>query len=219
MRILQRVFQDYCGSLAVRLWNNETLCFNDGPQSATLVFDRVRPLREMILFRDPLRLAEAYFSGMVDVEGDIYEVLKLKDYLGSFSLSAREKTAFAVAALLLRDMAKAGEDARVGYRKPWYSAFLEPRRKGTQPGGHFLSLRCFQRILRPVARPPDDLFLRLFRTSGRRSRSGPVQQARPHLPQAAPSGRASAYSTSGAAGARWSDGRRCTTAYTPTASR
>ncbi|MEN6585170.1 MAG: cyclopropane-fatty-acyl-phospholipid synthase family protein [Sulfuricella sp.] len=125
MRILQRVFQDYCGNLAVRLWNDETLCFNDAPQSATLVFDRARPLRDMILFRDPLRLAEAYFSGMVDVEGDIYEVLKLKDHLCSFSLSAREKTVFAVAALLLRDRAKAGDDDRVGYRRPWYSALLK----------------------------------------------------------------------------------------------
>ena len=124
MRVLRRVFQDYYGSLAVRLWNNETLSFSDGPQSATLVFDSARPLREMILFRDPLRLAEAYFAGTVDVEGDIYEVLRLKDYLSSFSPSVREKTLFAITALLLRDVPRAGEETSVRYRNPWYAAFL-----------------------------------------------------------------------------------------------
>lgn len=122
MRILRRVFQDYCGSLAVRLWNDETLCFSDGPQSATLVFDTARPLREMVLFRDPLRLAEAYFTGMVDVEGDIYEVLRLKDYLKSLSLSLHEKATLAVAALLLRDLRRGGAEASVRYRKRWHSA-------------------------------------------------------------------------------------------------
>lgn len=129
MRILQRVFEGYCGSLAVRLWNDETLSFGDDPQLATLVFDSAGPLRDMILFRDPLRLAEAYFTGTVDVEGDIYEALRLKDYLGSFSLSLREKAVFAIAALLLRDMRRAKEKASVRHGL-WHAAL--PGRDGKE---------------------------------------------------------------------------------------
>ncbi len=101
-RILQCIFQDYNGNLAVRLWNDETLRFGADSPETTLIFHHAQPLRDLILFRDPLRLAEAYFAGHVSLEGDIYASLRLKDHLQSLSFSIREKAALVSSALFLK---------------------------------------------------------------------------------------------------------------------
>ncbi len=102
-RILQRLFQDYSDNLTIRLWNGETLILGQGSPEAALIFHHPRPLRDLILFRDPLRLAEAYFAGHVSVEGSIYSLYGLKDHLRSLSLSLQEKAALVSDALFLRD--------------------------------------------------------------------------------------------------------------------
>jgi cyclopropane-fatty-acyl-phospholipid synthase len=100
--ILLRIFQDYSGNLAVRLWNDETLRFGADSPETTLIFHHARTLRDLILFRDPLQLAEAYFAGRVSVEGDIYASLRLKDHLQSLNLSIREKIALLSSAVFLK---------------------------------------------------------------------------------------------------------------------
>ncbi len=80
-RIIRRVFQAYPGRLGVRLWNGEELRFGEGTPDVILVFHDPRPLRELVLFRDPTRLAEAYVLGGIGIEGDIHAALKLKDHL------------------------------------------------------------------------------------------------------------------------------------------
>jgi hypothetical protein len=98
-RIVRRVFRDFPGNLAVRLWNGDTLKFGGGVPDVTLVFNDPGLFRELILLRDPLRLAEAYFQDRVDVEGDLYGALSLEDHLQSLDLSAFEKVAFLFGAL------------------------------------------------------------------------------------------------------------------------
>lgn len=100
--IVQRVFRDYPGNLAVRLWDGSTSSFGAGRPAVTLIVREPGVLRDLILFRDPLRLAEAYVQGGLDVEGDIYAALGMKDHLQSLDLSASEKVAFLFTALLLR---------------------------------------------------------------------------------------------------------------------
>ncbi len=102
-QVVRRTFRAYPGSLAVRLWNGETLTIGRGQPDFTLVFHDPRPFRDLILFRDPLRLAEAYFQGSMDVEGDIYAALGLKDHLQSVALTLADKAAFLATALLLAD--------------------------------------------------------------------------------------------------------------------
>jgi len=101
MLVVRRVFRGYPGNLAVRLWNGEILEIGGGPPDFTLVFHHPASFRDLILFRDPLRLAEAYFKGSLDVEGDIYAVFDLKEHLGSVALPLPEKLAFLAAALRL----------------------------------------------------------------------------------------------------------------------
>lgn len=111
--MVRRVFRDYPGDLAVSLWDGNTLAFGQGAPEFTLIFRDPRTFRELILGRDPLRLAEAYFLGRVDIEGDLYAALRLKDHLRTLRLSARESAAFLLRALTLRDSADAGTGATV----------------------------------------------------------------------------------------------------------
>src|SRR5574340_230378 len=76
-RIVERVFQDYRGGLRVRLWDGHTVCMGSHAPRFTLVFRDPGRFRELVLWRDPLRLAEAHFGGQVDIEGDLYEALGL----------------------------------------------------------------------------------------------------------------------------------------------
>ena len=47
----------------------------------------IRVIGSMVLGRDSLRLAEAYFRGDIDIEGDFFEALRLKDHLQQIRLS------------------------------------------------------------------------------------------------------------------------------------
>lgn len=101
-RIVERVFRDYRGGICVRFWDGRAVFLGDRPPRFTLVFRDPRRFRDLVLFRDPLRLAEAHFGGQVDIEGDIYEALCLKDHFRALRLSAAEKAALVPWALGLR---------------------------------------------------------------------------------------------------------------------
>lgn len=117
-RILAHVFQAYPGSLALRLWDGRTLHMGEGPPAFTLVFHDRRAYRDLMLHRSPLQLAEAYFRNQVDVEGDLYAALQIKDYLQSLTLSPADKAALLLAALLASGAARAGNTPPDRQRAP-----------------------------------------------------------------------------------------------------
>ena len=72
--LLKQLFRGFDGSLALRLWNGTTLNLGKGAAQAaeplfTLVCHHPGFVRSMVFGRDPLRLAQAYFQGDIDVEG------------------------------------------------------------------------------------------------------------------------------------------------------
>jgi len=120
-QIIHRIFRDYKGSLAIRLGSNgKTITFSTNTPDCILVFNRFKPLRDLILAPDPLRLSETYFRGWADIEGNIYSVLGLREYLGSLRLSLFEKLSLWVAALSLVDPEdrKHNDLAAWGWSKP-----------------------------------------------------------------------------------------------------
>jgi cyclopropane-fatty-acyl-phospholipid synthase len=105
--LLNRLFRGFNGSLALRLWNGTTLSVgNAGHDSSrppfTLVCRHPSVVRSMVLGRDPLRLAEAYFRGEIDIEGDFFAALGLKDHLHSIRMSTLERVGAVFSALRLR---------------------------------------------------------------------------------------------------------------------
>ncbi|MDY0745888.1 cyclopropane-fatty-acyl-phospholipid synthase family protein [Paucibacter sp. R3-3] len=92
--LAQRLFAAYPGALGLRV--------GQGPGSFSGVFGRDATqgqapdfslnlasgevLRRLIAGRDPLRFAEAYFRGDIEIEGDFFAALTLKDHLREMQL-------------------------------------------------------------------------------------------------------------------------------------
>ena len=113
--LLKRLFRSFDGSLALRLWNGTTLRLgNAAPHASdppfTLVCHHPGFVRSMVLGRDPLRLAEAYFQGDIDVEGDFFAALCLKDHMRSIRLSLRDRLGALLTALRLQAPREARPD-------------------------------------------------------------------------------------------------------------
>jgi cyclopropane-fatty-acyl-phospholipid synthase len=105
--LLTRLFRRYPDSLNLRLWNGTT--FRVGAKAAsqdcspfTLVFRSPEAVWSAVLGRDPLALADAYFRGDLDIEGDFFAALSLKDHLDVLQMPTGEKLLAAFKALHLR---------------------------------------------------------------------------------------------------------------------
>jgi cyclopropane-fatty-acyl-phospholipid synthase len=90
------------GAVELRLWDGTALRVGTSKPAATVIFRDARAFRDLLLFRDPLRLARDFFRGRVDLEGNIYAAIGLKDCLERFTLSFRERLALLARALLPR---------------------------------------------------------------------------------------------------------------------
>jgi len=83
--IISAVLADYRGDIAVKLWNG-TLVQGALDAPCTIVFKEPGALRDLILRRNILHLAESYLGGAIDVEGDLESLFDLKTYLGNLNL-------------------------------------------------------------------------------------------------------------------------------------
>jgi cyclopropane-fatty-acyl-phospholipid synthase len=99
-RILGRLLRGMERVPAVRLWNDAVHSAHQEPPFVLVVRDPAL-LRRLVVDRSPLQLADAYFSGVLDVEGDLYRALSLKNHFESISLTWRDKAAILRDALRL----------------------------------------------------------------------------------------------------------------------
>jgi cyclopropane-fatty-acyl-phospholipid synthase len=107
LRILRRLLQDVPRPPALRLWNEvEHLAFEDSDY--TLVLRNPQLLRRLVLEGSPLALADGYFRGDLDVEGDLYAALRLKSDLQNLSLTWKDKLSLLLDALRLPSAAASG---------------------------------------------------------------------------------------------------------------
>jgi cyclopropane-fatty-acyl-phospholipid synthase len=105
--LLTRLFRRLPLSLTVRLWDDTTWqvgAINSGARESpfSLVFRSPEAVCSAVLGRDPLRLAEAYFRGDLDIEGDFFSALALKEHLEALQMSVGEQIGAAATALRLR---------------------------------------------------------------------------------------------------------------------
>lgn len=101
LRILRRLLAGIERPPALRLGDMLLHELESHPEY-TLIIRDPGLLRRLVLRPDPLLLAEAYFRGTIDIEGDLYTALGLKAHFERFSLSWRDKLALLRDALLLR---------------------------------------------------------------------------------------------------------------------
>jgi len=91
LRIVTRLFRGFSGRAVLKLWNDHALQLNSGPPEFTLVLRDPRVLQRFIAHATPVSLADAYFCGQLDVEGDLYSALALKEHFEGVVLSWRDK--------------------------------------------------------------------------------------------------------------------------------
>ncbi len=84
--IVATVLAGYRGDVAFRLWDG-TLAWGTCSAPCTVVLRQPGVLRDLILHRDLLRLADSYLGGAIDVEGDLESLFDLKSHLVHLDLS------------------------------------------------------------------------------------------------------------------------------------
>ncbi len=97
--LAQRLFAAYPGCLGLRVGHGSAGhagLFGRGaaqgrPADFTLSLASGEVLRRLIAGRDPLRFADAYFRGDVEIEGDFFAALRLKDHLRDLRLPALQR--------------------------------------------------------------------------------------------------------------------------------
>ena len=99
--ILNRLFQDYSGTFAVRLWNGRTLQIGEGTPAFTVCLQQASVLRNMVWFTDPKHLAEAYLAGQVQILGDFHAAMQLREHFEALSLPLHEKLSLVFRAFTL----------------------------------------------------------------------------------------------------------------------
>lgn len=112
--ILNRLFQDYSGAFAVRLWNGNMLHIGEGTPAFTVCLEQASVLRNMVWFTDPKHLAEAYLAGQVQILGDFHAAMQLREHFESLSLPLHEKLGLVFRALTLAtdaDVSNASRDS------------------------------------------------------------------------------------------------------------
>lgn len=101
LRILKCLLNGFRGSAALRLWNDVTHHIGPTSPAFTLVIRDPSVLRNLVIRRSPLLLADAYFRGLLDFEGDLYVALRLKGHFETLVLSLRERCALLLDAMRL----------------------------------------------------------------------------------------------------------------------
>ncbi len=98
--VLYYLFRDYPGTFIIHLWNDSKLHIGNSFAAFTLKIKDASVLRDLLLFRDPVRLAEAYFDGAIEVDGDFNAALSLRHYLEDLKLPLTKKIRLALKAML-----------------------------------------------------------------------------------------------------------------------
>jgi len=95
-RIVAGLMQGYSGPIGIRLWNGEMAVGNEKAR-CVLSFARPSALRELILHRDLLRIAESHLSGGIEAEGDLEALFSLAEFFrrANWSLPRRLSAAWA----------------------------------------------------------------------------------------------------------------------------
>jgi cyclopropane-fatty-acyl-phospholipid synthase len=101
-RMARRLLGSIRTAAALRLWDGVTHSFGQGTSRFTLILRDPGVLRDLVLKRGPIPLADAYFRGRLDVEGDLYEALGLKHHFQNLTLTGRERFGLLLDALRLK---------------------------------------------------------------------------------------------------------------------
>lgn len=97
--ILRLLFKEYKSAFTIKLWDNSLVEIGHGVPAFKLSILNPHLLHDLILIHDPVRLAEAYFDGEIEVEGDFYVAMGLRYYFESLNIPLQAKISLLLKAL------------------------------------------------------------------------------------------------------------------------
>ena len=102
--ILKGLFKRSDTCISIRLWNGAAFLVGNAlqknvPQAFTLVINQPKVIRLLVLNNNPMLFAESYFNDDIDIEGDFFAAIMLKDV--NFAVSWRDKLTVMVKAIRL----------------------------------------------------------------------------------------------------------------------
>jgi len=109
--IISTIFTGFHDQIAVRLWDN-SLVHGTFDAPCTIIFRDPGALRDLILRRNLLRIADSYLTGAIDVEGDLESLFDLKSYLLNLKLAPGTRLHLLYLALHLPRLAGHGSTCR-----------------------------------------------------------------------------------------------------------
>jgi len=90
--VVRKVCSDVKSSFAIRFWDGSTICIGSRPRF-TLAFNDKNAFRKILISPDALTAGEAFIKKQIDLEGDIYSALRIKDDFKNLRLTLAEKAA------------------------------------------------------------------------------------------------------------------------------
>jgi len=111
-RILSTLMKGYSGPVAIQLWDGSLFRSREETE-CVLHIHQPGVLRNLILYRDPIKLAEAYIAGHIDISGDLETLFKLGPHLKNIELNYRARLRLLFDALRLPSTGKQNYDNRV----------------------------------------------------------------------------------------------------------
>ncbi len=137
--IIRTVMTGYSGQVAIRLWDGTLACGNyDAP--CVIVFKSTSGLRDLVLHRNLLRLADYYLSGEIDVQGDLASLFDLKSHLSSLNLPPATRLKLIFKAIRLPGKSK------IASIKSWRARFSAHRNSQASISHHYDVSNDFYRL-------------------------------------------------------------------------
>lgn len=119
VRILNQLLGDFPSATVLRTVGDELNLIEVATPKFKLLLRDLSVLRKLVFNRSPLPLADAYINGLIDVQGDLYAALGLKQYFQNFDFSLGKRWALVRDALRLPSKPRefpAGQFAAGGFR-------------------------------------------------------------------------------------------------------
>lgn len=101
MNMLSILFRETPTDIRFRLWEGSEIRIGRRETAPVLHFSSPSSFASMLLFRNPLQLAESYFNGGLNISGNIYNSLKIRHHLSKISLTLNDKITLFFASLYL----------------------------------------------------------------------------------------------------------------------
>jgi len=114
--MVSTILADYRGAIAIRLWDG-VLAHGSFDAPCTVIFREPGALRDLILHRNLLRLADSYLTGAIDMVGDLESLFDLKTHLINLDLSLGTRLHLLHQALRLPKLAR--HSSTRGWRARW----------------------------------------------------------------------------------------------------